>query len=159
VAKYQSWETFSIDDANRLIADQLSVKPGNTGSWLQLMIVLNESGQLIGDCGIHFLSHAERQVELGITLDPRYQHRSLANEALEGVLGYVFGGLNMHRVSATTDIENKAAQNLFRRLGFRLEGCLVEHERFKGAWCSEYLFAMLQREWQAQPKLIPVTSA
>ena len=91
VARYQSWETFGIEDANRLIADQLAVKPAATGSWLQLMIVLAESGQLIGDCGIHFPSHAEQQVELGITLDPRYQNRGLACEALEGVLSYVFG--------------------------------------------------------------------
>jgi RimJ/RimL family protein N-acetyltransferase len=151
VAKYQSWETFGIDDANRLIAAQLAVEPGATGSWLQLMIVLAESGQLVGDCGIHFTTHAEQQVELGITLDPRYQHHGLACEALKGVLSYVFGRLNVHRVSATTDVENKAAQNLFQRLGFRREAHFVEHLWFKGAWGSEYVFAMLQREWLVLP--------
>jgi RimJ/RimL family protein N-acetyltransferase len=151
VARYQSWEQFGIDDAKRLIADQLAVTPCVTGSWFQLMIVLAESGQLIGDCGIHFISDAAQQVELGITLDPRYQHRGFACEALEGVLSYVFGRLNMHRVSATTDAENTTAQNLFKRLGFRQEALLVEHVWFKGAWGSEYVFAMLQREWQVRP--------
>jgi RimJ/RimL family protein N-acetyltransferase len=149
VARYQSWEQFGIDDAKRFISDQLAVEPATPGSWLQLMITLVESGQLIGDFGIHFTSHA--QVELGITLDPRYQHRGLASEALEGVLSYVFDRLNMHRVSATTDAENKAAQNLFQRLGFRQEAHLVEHISFMGAWGSEYVFAMLQREWQVRP--------
>jgi RimJ/RimL family protein N-acetyltransferase len=151
VAKYQSWESFGIDDANRLVADQLTVKPATPDSWLQFMIVLAESGQPIGDCGIHFLSNAAQQVELGITLDPCYQNRGLACEALEGVLSYVFDTLKMQRVSATSDAENKAAQKLFQRLGFRREAHFVEHLLFKGAWGSEYVFAMLQREWQVRP--------
>ena len=65
--------------------------------------------------------------------------------------------LNMHRVSATTDAENKAAQNLFQRLGFRQEAHFVEHVWFKGAWGSEYVFAMLQREWQVRPNPHRVT--
>jgi RimJ/RimL family protein N-acetyltransferase len=47
--------------------------------------------------------------------------------------------------------ENKAAQKLFQRLGFRQEADFVEHIWFKGAWGSEYVFAMLQREWLARP--------
>ena len=151
VAKYQSWTTFGLEDATQLIADQLTVKSAAADSWVQLMIVLTDTGQPIGDCGIHFLSSAPQQVELGITLDPSHQHRGFANEAIEAVLSYVFGGLNMHRVSATTDANNKAAQNLFQRLGFRREAYFVEHLWFKGTWGSEYVFAMLQREWRERP--------
>jgi RimJ/RimL family protein N-acetyltransferase len=148
VARFQSWETFGADDAAQLIADQQTVILGAIGSWLQLIIILAEDGQPIGDCGIHFLSNAPQQVELGITLDPRYQNLGFAREALECVLNYLFEILNMHRVSATTDVENMAAQLLFQRLGFRREAHLVEHVQFKGAWGSEYVFAMLRREWQ-----------
>jgi RimJ/RimL family protein N-acetyltransferase len=151
VARYQSWETFGVADATQLITDQRTVKPATPDSWLQLMIVLAESGLPIGDCGIHFLSNPAQQVELGITLDPCYQNRGFAYEALEGVLSYVFDTLKMQRVSATTDAENKAAQKLFRRLGFRQEAHFIEHVWFKGAWGSEYLFAMLQREWKVRP--------
>jgi RimJ/RimL family protein N-acetyltransferase len=133
-----------VTDASQLIADQLTVKPATPDSWLQLMIVLAESNLPIGDCGIHFVSDARQQVELGITLDPCYQNRGFAREALEGVLGYVFDTLEMTRVSATTDAENNAAHKLFQRLGFRQEAHFVEHLWFKGAWGSEYVFAMLQ---------------
>jgi RimJ/RimL family protein N-acetyltransferase len=148
VAKYQSWTTFGLEDATQLIADQLTTKSAAADSWVQLMIVLRESSQPIGDCGIHFLSKAPQQVELGITLDPSYQNRGLATEAIEGVLSYVFDSLNMHRAMATTDVENYAAQNLFKRLGFRREAHFVEHLWFKGAFGSEYVYAMLRREWK-----------
>jgi RimJ/RimL family protein N-acetyltransferase len=46
------------------------------------------------------------------------------------VLTYVFGTLNMHRALALTDAENTAAQNLFKRLGFRQEALFVERVWF-----------------------------
>jgi RimJ/RimL family protein N-acetyltransferase len=106
VARYQSWETFGIEEAKRFISDQLAVEPVTPGSWLQLMITLVESGQLIGDFGIHFISHA--QVELGITLDPRYQHRGLACEALEGMQ-------DPERVAALSFVESLQSWSMLLR--------------------------------------------
>jgi len=37
---------------------------------------------------------------------------------------------------------------LFRRLGFRREAHFVEHVWFKGGWGSEFVFALLRREWE-----------
>jgi RimJ/RimL family protein N-acetyltransferase len=150
VARFQGWESFGPDDAARLIAGQAGVVPDTPGTWLQLVLVLPESGEVVGDCGIHFRRDEPRQVELGITLAPTHQGRGLATEALGSVLGYVFDCLGKHRVSAVTDAENQAAAGLLRRLGFRQEAHFVEHVWFKGAWGSELLFALLHREWQAR---------
>lgn len=147
VAQYQSWTSFDIAAANELISDQQGVQPATPNSWLQLMIVPADSEVPIGDCGIHFLADVQH-VELGITLSPKFQHSGFASEALEGVLGYLFDNLNIRRATATTDAENAPAQRLFRRLGFRQEAHFVENIWFKGAWGSEFLFAMLRREWQ-----------
>ena len=148
VARYQSWDSFSLDDAVRLIAGNAGLLPDTPGTWFQLGIVNATSGELIGDCGLHFREDEPRQVELGITLGSAHQGRGFAREALHGVLDYVFGKLGKHRAFAVTDAENQAAANLFARLGFRREGHFIEHIWFKGAWGSEYLFAMLRREWQ-----------
>jgi RimJ/RimL family protein N-acetyltransferase len=149
VARFQDWESFGPDDAARLIASQAAVIPDTPGAWLQLALVLLESGEVVGDCGIHFRRDEPRQVELGITLAPARQGRGLATEALSRVLEYVFDSLGKHRASAVTDAENAPAAALLRRLGFRQEAHFVEHVWFKGAWGSEYLFALLHREWQA----------
>jgi RimJ/RimL family protein N-acetyltransferase len=149
VARFQSWESFGPDEAARLIASQIGVLPDTPDTWLQLALVLRESGEVVGDCGIHFRRDEPRQVELGITLAPAHQGRGLAKEALSSVLGYVFDSLGKHRASAVTDAQNQPAAGLFRRLGFRQEAHFVEQVWFKGAWGSEYVFALLQREWQA----------
>ena len=155
VARFQSWESFELADAVRLIESQASVVPHTPGTWLQLAIVPHANGAVIGDCGIHFRVDEPQQVELGITLAPSHQGQGYAAEALGAVLGYVFGTLHKHRASATTDADNPAASRLFRRLGFRQEGHFIEHIWFKGAWGSEYLFAMLQREWRTQASAFP----
>jgi RimJ/RimL family protein N-acetyltransferase len=151
VARFQSWESFNQADAVRLVADQAKVVPDTPGTWLQLAIVLSTSGKMIGDCGIHFRGDDFQQVELGVTMSPTHQGQGLATEALASVLGYVFDGLGKHRVTTVTASENHAAAALFRRLGFRQEAHYVENVWFKGAWGSEYLFALLRLEWETLP--------
>jgi RimJ/RimL family protein N-acetyltransferase len=150
VARFQSWGTFGPEDGARLIADQAGRQPNIPGTWLQLAIVREDSGEMVGDCGLHFLQDDGRQVELGITLAPSHQGRGYATEALNGVIDYVFERLEKHRVTAVTDAENAAAAALFYRLGFRREAHFVENVWFKGRWGSEFTFALLRSEWEQQ---------
>lgn len=150
VARFQSWNTFGPADAARLITDQATVAPDTPGTWLQLAVTLAESEEVVGDCGIHFRADDPRQVELGITLAPDHHGHGLATEAVEAVLGWVFGQLRKHRASAVTDAANVAATRLFERIGFRREAHHIEHVWFKGAWGDEYVFALLAREWFAR---------
>ena len=104
-----------------MIAGTAGLVLDTPGTWFQLGIVILASGQLVGDCGLHFRKDDPRQVELGITLAPTHQGSGIA-VALGSVLKYLFGTLGKHRVVAVTDAENRAAASLFRRLGFRQEG-------------------------------------
>ncbi|QDU28931.1 hypothetical protein ETAA8_40370 [Anatilimnocola aggregata] len=75
VARFQSRESFTADDAATLIAAQEGIAPNTPGTWLQLLLTLKDQKTVVGDCGIHFLPGDDRQVELGITLSPEYQGR------------------------------------------------------------------------------------
>lgn len=147
VARYQSWETFELADAIKLIDSQSGAEPGVAGTWFQLAIVEQEQGTLIGDCGLHCLEDG-RQMEFGITLAPHHQGRGYATEVLRCLLDYVFGVLAMNRVSAVIGAENQASAALFRRLSFRQEAHHLEHRWYKGGWDSEFVFALLRREWE-----------
>ncbi|HYH68806.1 MAG TPA: GNAT family protein [Urbifossiella sp.] len=151
VARYQSWDTFTPADAERLVADQEVVTPDTPGMWLQLGIAA--AATLVGDLGLHTRADDPRQVEVGITLDPAHQGLGYATEALGAVLGYVFGTLGKHRATATTDAANAPAAALFARLGFRREGHFLRNVWFKGAWGDEFLFALLREEWAARQEV------
>ena len=147
VARYQSWENYTLADASTLIAAMIEAEPGVAGTWFQLAIVEQSRGELVGDCGLHCLGEDNRLMELGITLAPEAQGKGYASEALTAVIDFLFGSLQKHRVHAVTDAANASAIALFGRLGFRQEAHFVNHLWFKGAWCSEYVFAMLRTEW------------
>ena len=147
VAKYQSWTSFSLADAENLVAFQATLEPDAPGTWLQMAIVENETTSVVGDCGIHFLAELPNQVELGITLAPTFQRRGYAFEALESVLDHLFHEMSKHRVIAVVDPDNRAAVNLFTELGFRQEAHHIENVWHHGRWGSELTFAMLAREW------------
>jgi RimJ/RimL family protein N-acetyltransferase len=147
VARFQSWTAFNAEMADRMIADQAGLAPDVPGTWFQLVIVRRDTGETAGDLALHFPSADEGQVEIGVNLAPDQQRNGFAAEAIGLALGYVFGTLGKHRAIAVTDAENTAAAQLFHRLGFHREGHFIENIRFKGAYGSEYLFAMLAREW------------
>ena len=147
VARLQSWEDFSWEDATRLVAEQCDRQPGVPGTWLQLAVVDRSTQKLIGDVGLHFGANEAQQTELGVTFAPNWQKQGFATEALRCVLDFLFIVMEQHRVFAVMGAENLAAASLFGRLGFRQEGHFIEHRWFKGGWDSELLFAMLRREW------------
>ena len=149
VARYQSWDSFGWKDALRLIEDQQGMEPAVPGTWFQLAIVGKESEKVVGDAGLYCQQDDPRQMELGITVAPSHQGRGYATEALDCLLEYVFGTLGKHRVIAVVDAENVAAAALFRRLQFRQEAHHVEHRWHKGRWDSEFVFALLRREFEA----------
>ena len=137
VARYQSWDGYTLEDAKRLYAMQLATRFGTLGSWHQLAIADKASDALMGDCALHF--RGEEELEIGFTLAPERQGQGLAREAVELLLSH----MQQPRVIAVTDTGNVAAQKLLMNLGFcrELERAVV----FKGKPGSERLFAIDRR--------------
>jgi RimJ/RimL family protein N-acetyltransferase len=148
VSRYQYWDSFGLDEAAHLIESQSRSEPNILGTWFQLAIVKAGTGCVIGDCGLHCQKDDPSQMEIGITLAPRYQGRRYADEVVECLLHYVFDTLDTRRVYASIDVLNRSAVALCLRLGFRQEAHFLEHRWFKGKWQSEYVFAILKREWE-----------
>ncbi len=145
VAKYQSWSEYSYQDAVALYQGMDYASFGTPGNWYQLAIVEPDSDQLIGDLALHFID--QQQVEIGFTVDPTFQRRNVASEAIHALLGYLFLTLNKHRVIAITDTQNIACWRLLEKLSFRREAHFQQNIFFKGAWGDEYQYAMLCSEF------------
>ncbi len=147
VARYQTWESYTEQQARDVIDEQKGLEPGRAGRWFTFAAELRETKSLTGHVALSVKEADHRQAEIGFTFARQYQGRGLAKEAAECVLDYAFGELGMHRIVAITDCENERSVALLGKLGMRREGHFIENIWFKGAWGSEYMYALLRREW------------
>jgi RimJ/RimL family protein N-acetyltransferase len=147
VARYQSWEFCSLEEAQRFVESFEGLAPGIPGEWFQFAVSLTPSGPLIGDCALRCTLGDPRQAELGFTIAKSHQSKGLASEAVRTLLGYAFSTLDLHRVFSIVDVRNGPPQRLLEKLKFRREGHFLQNAWFKGDWSSEFLYALLRAEW------------
>ena len=145
VARYQSWESYTEQQARDVIEKQKKASPGIPGQWFTFALELKESATLIGHVALKMLE--DRQAEIGFTLARAAHGKGLAHEGTACVLDYLFTKLKLHRVIAIADCDNDRSLALLGRLGLRREGQFIQNIWFKGRWGSEYLYAILREEW------------
>ncbi len=149
VARYQSWESYDMDMAQQFFALQQALSFNQPGSWYQIAIADLHSDAILGDCVVHFIEDDDQLVEIGFTLATEHQGQGYGKEAITALLECIFNQLGKRRAIAVTDVENAGSIALLEALGFRQEAHFVENVLFKGCWGSEYLYALLAREFRA----------
>ena len=141
VYRYQTWAPTGVSDARAFIQELEPVEFDTPGTWFQLGIRERESGRLVGDLGVHFLEDG-RRVEIGFTLDPAFQGRGLATEAVTALLDHLFGALGKDRVVASADPRNVASVRLLERIGMDREEYIPEAFVLRGEWVDDIVFAI-----------------
>ena len=119
------------------------------GQSITLGAELLESGKLIGDVMLRWLSAEHSCGEIGYVVSPAYSGRGYAAEAAHAGLHLAFDDFRLHRVIARIDARNSASARLASRLGMRQEAHLRQNEWFKGEWTDEIDFAVLAEDWPA----------
>lgn len=125
------------------------VKFREAGDRIVLAVDLFTTGQLIGEVSLIWRNVEAKQAEVGWIFDPHAHGQGYATEAARCLLDLAFERGDMHRVYARCGAANRASWRLMERLGMRREAHFHEHDWFKGGWDEEFVYAILQREWQA----------
>jgi len=120
------------------------------GDWLSAAVVLRQTGELIGDCSLQWVSREHRQGEVGFIFNRACHGRGYATEGARAVLGIAFDDLRLHRVVGRLEPRNTASARVLERLGMRCEAHLIENEFVKGEWQSELIYALLESEWRTR---------
>jgi RimJ/RimL family protein N-acetyltransferase len=153
VVRYLYWEPRD----ERQVRDALAMRIAQTeltepGQWLNLAVVVRESGVLVGDVALRWVSSEHRSGEIGYVFHPDHRGHGYATEAAAAMLRLAFTEMKLHRVVGGLDARNLASAAVLERLGMRREAELVENEFVKGEWASEAIYAILDREWHAQER-------
>jgi RimJ/RimL family protein N-acetyltransferase len=143
VARYQSWDGYTLQDALSFVAETAALNPGMPGEWYQFAVADPSSDELLGDVALRVDTDASR-AELGFTMSPTHQGKGYATEAVTCVIAYAFDRLGVETVFAIADARNDASIALLERIGMRRT--TTEHVRFKGEWCDEHTYELRSEE-------------
>lgn len=151
VARYLYRGPRNLDEARESLAKKIASNRLRTeGDDLTLAVVLPETGRVIGDVLLMWVSGEHRQGEIGYVFHPDHGGHGYATEAARVMLRLGFEGLGLHRIAGRLDARNTASAGVLERLGMRREALLVQNELVKGEWTDEMIYAILKDEWRAQ---------
>jgi len=136
----------SIEQAHELIArDTTAFKNGNH---LALAIERSDDSRYIGHCALFNLSRTCRRAEIGYGLASWAWGHGFMNEALNALIDYGFGPMNLNRVEADIDPMNEASARTLERLGFEQEGLLHERWIVNGEVSDSAIYGLLRKDWK-----------
>jgi RimJ/RimL family protein N-acetyltransferase len=105
-------------------------------------VVLKESGELIGHCGLQFI-HVTPEIEATYGLAKEYWRMGLASEAARACLRYGFEQLEIDRIYALADPGNIASHRVMERVGMKYD----KTEYYKDAlYEGDLIYYVISRE-------------
>lgn len=112
---------------------------------LQLVAVCG--GEVIGNIGLEQHARVRRSHAggLGMAVASSWQGRGVGTQLLGAALEVADNWMNLRRVELTVYADNEAAQRLYRRFGFQVEGRLVDYGLRDGAFVDALAMARLRQ--------------
>ena len=121
----------------------------DAGTVLPFVIVLKDSGEVIGSTRFWKIDPLNRKLEIGSSwISASWQKTFVNTEAKYLMLRHAFEVLDCVRVQFTTDENNQASRQAILRLGAQQEG-IVRHERIMpdGRKRNSVRFSIIDDEW------------
>ncbi|KAA8740829.1 GNAT family N-acetyltransferase [Pseudomonas koreensis] len=121
----------------------------DAGTVMPFVIVLKDSGAVIGSTRFWKIDPMNRKLEIGSSWISAHWQKSFVNtEAKFLMLRHAFEVLDCVRVQFTTDENNQKSRNAILRLGAQQEG-IVRHERIMpdGRKRNSVRFSIIDDEW------------
>jgi RimJ/RimL family protein N-acetyltransferase len=153
--RYYEWPQRTPESVQAFLRMLIDYQHETPRQKFQLAVVLPESGELIGNCGMRVRDPVLRAGDIGYEFDPRYWGRGYATEVARAMLAFGFDELGMHRISAHCVADNVGSAHVLEKIGMRREGHFREHEWYKGRWWDTLIYAILDHEWQSRHEGIP----
>ena len=112
------------------------------------IIAEEKTSKMIGSVNIHSIDHYNKKAEIAYEIRHDYWGRGITFAACKKVLGYAFDEVNLNKIEGTTIVENKASMCLLQKLGFALEGILVESKKYRNKFVDIIVFGVTSSRYR-----------
>lgn len=128
----------------------------NTISWYQkniensnrIDVVFEENSEIVAMGGLTRIDTVSKKAELYILVNPFLHSKGIGTKATRLLCKYGFENLNIEKIFLVTNESNLAAQKVYEKIGFKLEGRLrketivnnqIEDRLYYGLFANELL--------------------
>ena len=113
-----------------------------------LLICHSKENRIIGVANLSQIFYrAFQNAYLGYYADVDFAGQGLMTEGMRLVLDHAFYTLDLHRVEANIQPQNKASVRLVKRLGFTQEGFSRKYLKVNGDWRDHERWALTVEDW------------
>ena len=126
VRRFQGWGDTDAATVRTQIEEMAGRAPGAPGGWVQFTVLERETGRLVGDVGLSPADGEPGVIKVGYTIEPAFQGRGYATEAVRALIAYAFDTLGTDVVRAYASAENLPSHRVAEKAGLKLI------ERFEG---------------------------
>jgi len=114
-------------------------------------IILKNRNLHIGNIKLDFHDSKANVSELGVLIgDKDFWGKGIAKEACSLLLNYGFNILKIRKIYLAVYEHNLSAINLYKSLGFQLEGKLIKHIYASGTLQDKYLMGIFNKHYLTQ---------
>ncbi|MED1599171.1 MULTISPECIES: GNAT family N-acetyltransferase [Bacillus] len=123
---------------------------GKKSNSVSFMLRTIQDDSLIGFVALHSIEWNNRAGLLAIGIgDKNYRGKGYGTEGLRLILKYAFYELNLHRVGLDVISYNKSAIEVYKKVGFKVEGSMREAVQRDGKSFDRIIMGILRNEWIA----------
>lgn len=148
----------NADDVLLKLSDPAHVSQVQQDAWFQSASVsktsrryvarLRNTYEMVGMFRIDSIDFVNGNAFVGCDIVPNFQGHGYATEFYHYILDYLFGACRLHRVELVTLKDNDRAQNLYKKLGFVVEGERREAIFRDGHYKNLVAMGLLATEWR-----------
>ena len=120
VHRYQGWERTDAEGVREEIEAMAARAPGDPDGWVQFSVETRDTGRLVGDVGMSVAEGEPEVMKIGYTMDPTFQGRGYATEAVRALVDYAFETLGADTVRAYASAENLPSIRVAEKAGLAL---------------------------------------
>ncbi len=121
VMRFWSSAPFTDEAAARRLLEHIR-ESFQTKQLFQWGVARRSDDRVIGTCTLTHLDAGNQRAEVGFALGREHWGNGYMSEALQALLDFAFGDLQLRRIEADVDPRNTSSIRLVERLGFRARG-------------------------------------
>ncbi len=119
-----------------------------SGGRQTIFIIETLKEKQIGYTLIKDLDHKNQCAEIGLFLSPEFQEQGYGKDSFKTLMKFCFNELNLHRLMLEVFSFNDRAVQMYKKLGFQVEGTLRDAYFCEGQFHNIVIMSILRDEFE-----------